>query len=153
MIKKVSWQYRKHGFNPWIGKIPWRWKWLLTPVFLSGKSMDRGAWRTTVCRVTRVGHNLVTKQQTYCELAQTCCVCGVQQMLVVAVFPSSLKYRPAAVCTRCSTHPGLGGPSHTVSEPVASPLWSQILQKMRSPLPQPQTLLTLDARFSSCLSW
>ena len=26
------------GFNPWVGKIPWRRKWQPTPVFLPGKS-------------------------------------------------------------------------------------------------------------------
>ena len=34
-------QYRRHwrrGFNPWMGKIPWRRKWQPTPVFLPGKS-------------------------------------------------------------------------------------------------------------------
>ena len=25
-------------FNPWVGKIPWRWAWKPTPVFLSGES-------------------------------------------------------------------------------------------------------------------
>jgi len=25
-------------FNPWVGKIPWRREWLLTPVFLPGES-------------------------------------------------------------------------------------------------------------------
>ena len=28
---------KKYGFNPWIGKIPWRRKWQATPVFLPGK--------------------------------------------------------------------------------------------------------------------
>ena len=27
-----------HGFEPWVGKIPWRRKWQLIPVFLPGKS-------------------------------------------------------------------------------------------------------------------
>ena len=31
-------QYRKWGFNPWVGKIPWRREWPPTPVFLPGKS-------------------------------------------------------------------------------------------------------------------
>ena len=31
-------QYRRHGFDPWVGKIPWRRKWQPTPVFLPGKS-------------------------------------------------------------------------------------------------------------------
>ena len=29
---------RRGGFDPWIGKIPWRREWLSTPVFLPGKS-------------------------------------------------------------------------------------------------------------------
>ena len=26
------------GFNPWVGKIPWRIEWLPVPVFLPGES-------------------------------------------------------------------------------------------------------------------
>ena len=25
-------------FDPWVGKIPWRWAWRPTPVFLPGES-------------------------------------------------------------------------------------------------------------------
>ena len=35
--KASSCQCRRRGFNPWVGKIPWRRKWQPTPV-LSGKS-------------------------------------------------------------------------------------------------------------------
>ena len=28
---------RRHGFNPWVGKIPWRKAWQPTPVFLPGE--------------------------------------------------------------------------------------------------------------------
>ena len=28
---------KRHGFDPWVGKIPWRRKWYPTPVFLPGK--------------------------------------------------------------------------------------------------------------------
>ena len=31
-------QRRRHGFDPWMGTIPWRRKWPPTPVFLPGKS-------------------------------------------------------------------------------------------------------------------
>ena len=31
-------QCRRREFDLWVGKIPWRRKWLLTPVFLPGKS-------------------------------------------------------------------------------------------------------------------
>ena len=30
-------QCRRPGFNPWVGKIPWRRKWQPTPVLLPGK--------------------------------------------------------------------------------------------------------------------
>ena len=29
---------RRHGFNPWVRKKPWRRKWQPTPVFLPGES-------------------------------------------------------------------------------------------------------------------
>ena len=28
---------RRHGFDPWVGKNPWRRKWQPTPIFLPGK--------------------------------------------------------------------------------------------------------------------
>ena len=31
-------QHRRCGFNPWVGRIPWRRKWQPTSVFLPGKS-------------------------------------------------------------------------------------------------------------------
>ena len=31
-------RYRRHGFDPWVRKIPWRRKWQPTLVFLPGKS-------------------------------------------------------------------------------------------------------------------
>ena len=39
--KKPACQYRRRKrrrFNPWIRKIPWRWAWHPTPVFLPGES-------------------------------------------------------------------------------------------------------------------
>ena len=35
--KEFACQCRRHGFNPWVGKIPCRKKWEPTSVFLSGK--------------------------------------------------------------------------------------------------------------------
>ena len=48
---------RRLGFDAWVRKIPWRRKWQPTPVFLSGNSMDKGAWWATVHVVPRVGHD------------------------------------------------------------------------------------------------
>ena len=37
MVKRLS-TMRRPGFNPWVGKIPWRRKWQSTPGLLPGKS-------------------------------------------------------------------------------------------------------------------
>ena len=31
-------RHKRHRFNPWVGKIPWRRKWQPAPVFLPGES-------------------------------------------------------------------------------------------------------------------
>ena len=44
VVKKPACQCRrckKHGFNPWVGKIPWRRAWKSTPIFLPGESPQR----------------------------------------------------------------------------------------------------------------
>ena len=41
------------GFEPWIGKIPWRMEWLLTPVFLLENPMERGTWEAIVLGVAK----------------------------------------------------------------------------------------------------
>ena len=36
--KESTCQFRRRGFDPWVGKVPWRREWIPTPVFLPGKS-------------------------------------------------------------------------------------------------------------------
>ena len=36
--KESACQYRTHGFNPWVRKIPWRRIWQPTAIFLPGES-------------------------------------------------------------------------------------------------------------------
>ena len=55
---------RRRGFDPWVRRIPWRRKWQITPVFLPGKFMDRGAWWATVHRVPKSWHDWVTFTHT-----------------------------------------------------------------------------------------
>ena len=43
--KEPTYQHRRHIFNPWVRKIPWRRKRQPTPVFLPGKSHGREAWQ------------------------------------------------------------------------------------------------------------
>ena len=46
--KESTCQCRRHGFNPWVGKIPWSRKWQPIPVFLPENPMDRRVWWSTV---------------------------------------------------------------------------------------------------------
>ena len=38
MVKSLCLQYGRPGFDPWVGKIPWKMAWQPTPVFLPGES-------------------------------------------------------------------------------------------------------------------
>ena len=35
--KDATCHFRRLGFNPWVGKIPWRKEWQTSPVFLPGQ--------------------------------------------------------------------------------------------------------------------
>ena len=47
---------KRCGFNPWIGKIPWRREWLPTPVFLPGRILWTEEWQAIGSQ--RVTHEL-----------------------------------------------------------------------------------------------
>ena len=52
------------GFNPWVGKMPWRRKWQQTPIFLPEKSHGQMSLAGySLWDHKRDGHDLVTKQQ------------------------------------------------------------------------------------------
>ena len=62
--KEPTCQCRRCGFDPWVGKIPWKRKWQPTPVFLPGKS--HGQSSLAGCRLwgcKGIRHNLATKQR------------------------------------------------------------------------------------------
>ena len=44
-------------FDPWVGKIPWRWEWQPTPVFLPGECHGQ---RSLAGYYHRVGHDWAT---------------------------------------------------------------------------------------------
>ena len=46
-------RHKKHGFDPWVGKIPLRKAWQTTPVFLPEEFMDREVWQTAVHRIAK----------------------------------------------------------------------------------------------------
>ena len=42
--KEPAWEWgrhKRHEFDPWVGKIPWRRAWQPTPVFLPRKSLEQ----------------------------------------------------------------------------------------------------------------
>ena len=52
------------GFNPWMGKTPWRRKWQPSLVFLSGKfHVTRNLASYSLWNCKRAEHDLATKQQ------------------------------------------------------------------------------------------
>ena len=48
-------------FNPWVGKIPWRWAWKPTPVFLPEESYGQGS---LACYSPQGGKELDTTEAT-----------------------------------------------------------------------------------------
>ena len=56
-------RHKGHGFNPWVGKIPWRRTWQPTPVFLPGESHGQrglagyGPWGCTESDTTEVTYH------------------------------------------------------------------------------------------------
>ena len=62
--KESTCQFRRHGFNPWVSKMPRRRKWQFTAVFLPESHGQRSlAGHGVVDGEVRVGHDLATKQQ------------------------------------------------------------------------------------------
>ena len=57
---KLCPQCRRPGFDPWVGKIPWRRKWQPTPVLLPGESHGQRSLVGYSPRGCRVGHNWAT---------------------------------------------------------------------------------------------
>ena len=60
--ERIYLQGRRPGFDPWVGKIPRRRKWQLTPVFLPGKSYGQRSLGLQSMESQRVGHNWATEQ-------------------------------------------------------------------------------------------
>ena len=44
---------KRPGFDPWVGKIPWRRKWQPSPEFLPGKAYGQRTWQATICGVVK----------------------------------------------------------------------------------------------------
>ena len=65
--KEPACQCRRHKrreFDPWVGKIPWRWAWQPTPYSCLENPMDRGPWQATV-------HGVAESRTQLSDLAQS----------------------------------------------------------------------------------
>ena len=70
--KESTCQCKRHSFNPWVGKIPWRRKWQPTSTYLPGKSHgQRNPVGYSPWGHKRVRQDLTTKQQQRVTHAQT----------------------------------------------------------------------------------
>ena len=63
LFKRICLQCGRSGFDPWVGKMPWRREQLPTLVFCLENSKDRGDWQAIV-RGVRVRHNWETNTFT-----------------------------------------------------------------------------------------
>ena len=67
--KESACQCKRHGFDSWIERIPWRRKWQSTPVFLPGKfHRQRSLASCSPWSFERVGHDLEAEATTTTEV-------------------------------------------------------------------------------------
>ena len=71
--KEPTCQRRRHRFNPWVRKIPWRRNWQLNPVFLPGKPHGQKSLAGYSPWDCRVGHDLGIKQVRCCNQSIPSC--------------------------------------------------------------------------------
>ena len=66
VVKELTCQcrrFKRHGFNPWVGKIPWKREWQPTSAFLTGKSNgQRSLVGYSPWGCNRIRYDLVIKQ-------------------------------------------------------------------------------------------
>ena len=71
--KESTCQCRRHEFDLWVGKIPWRKKWQPTPVFLPDKCHgQRSLVGYHPWDLKRVKDSLATEQQQYLMYQKIC---------------------------------------------------------------------------------
>ena len=115
--KEFTWECRglkRHRFDPWVGKIPWRRKWQPIPVFLPGNSHGQRSLvgysphgrkdsnmtdhvRARVCTCTH------TNTQVECKCRRQHCLLPIVFLPILRVI-MGLEMLPTH-CTRCWAFP------------------------------------------------
>ena len=91
--KEPACQYRRcntQGFDPWVGKIPWRRAWQSTPVFLLENLMDRGAWWAIIHSVTK-GWTWLKQLSTHTHIH----VKGNNSSELISIFNQYMEHSPS----------------------------------------------------------
>ena len=99
MKTSVCLQCRRPGFDPWVGKIPWRREWLPTPVFLPEKSHgQKEPCGPQSMGLQRVRHDRMTNTFTTTQEGGDCdrgqakeSCCPKQLLLKYLIFEESCK--------------------------------------------------------------
>ena len=87
--KEFACQCQRCGFDPWVGRIPWKRKWQPTPVFLLGKSPgQRSLVGYSPWGSQRVRYDWVTKPQHAPPPSQ----CLVHSRCTITLFSEWLLY-------------------------------------------------------------
>ena len=72
---RIHLQCRRPGFDPWVGKTPWRRAWQPAPALLSWRiPVDRGAWQATAHGLAKSWTRLSNSawQSSVCEVGNWC---------------------------------------------------------------------------------
>ena len=73
--KESTCHCRRHEFDCWVRKSPWRRKWQHTLVFLPGKSHGQGAWQATIYGISKQSDTDERLNNSYLSTSVTrrCC--------------------------------------------------------------------------------
>ena len=87
MVKEFPSQCRRHRFDPWVGKIPWRRKWQPTPVFLPGELHGQRSLASHIL------HGIVKNQTRLRDCTTTNCPLCSSLSFVVIVIVKGISFR------------------------------------------------------------
>ena len=87
-------RFKRCGFNPWVGKIPWGRKWQPTPVFLPGKSQRQRSLAATVHGVAKSWTQLSHQTTPPGPLPHLLCSCHTSLL----VFHAHTNLLPQGLC-------------------------------------------------------
>ena len=126
--KESACQCRRCWFDPWSGKISWRWKWQPIPIFLPWKLHgQRGLADTSPWGHKRVGHDLATKQLCHNSLNSM----YTQWFRIDSSnFQTHIKRNCSGGCEKCSKILWFTNQFKYIMYLNMFPLYSEILQSL-----------------------